>query len=157
MSKPTTEYRGVTLHFVPDHIGDRKNDLWETWGDIDLRGTLSDCMAQIDRMELERHVNAGMKLWTLDHDNPKYWMQSDALFREGGSVLFRNGTDPDRTYSRPRSDCALVTPEVQQSIEAAKAAYFAAVEARKEWDRLRKAIPRLTAEEALAIPERQKP
>lgn len=32
MSDMTTEYRGVTLHFVKDTFGDRKGDLWEAWG-----------------------------------------------------------------------------------------------------------------------------
>lgn len=154
---PTTEYRGVTLHFVKDSIGDRRQDLWEAWGDQDIRGSLSECMAQIDRIELEKRVSGGMKLWSLEHDNPKYWGQYDALFRDGGSILFRNGTDPDRTYSRPRSDCALVTPEVQSAIEVARAAYAALVAANDEWKRLRRAIPRLSAEDALALPERMKP
>lgn len=157
MSNPTTEYRGVTLHFVKDTYGTRSADLWETWGDIEVRGTLADCMAQIDRLELESRVKSGMKLWSLEQDNPKYWHQYDAIFRDGGSILFRNGTDPDRTYTRPRSDCAMVTPEVQTAIDAAIAAYAAAIEASEEWKRLRKAIPRLTAEQAAAIPERNKP
>lgn len=156
MTDIITEYRGVALHYVKDTMGLRGGDIWESWGDTDIRGTLAECMAQIDRLELERRVASGMKLWSLEHDNPKHWAQYDAILRDGGSVLFRNGTDPDRTYSRPRNDCAPVTPEVEAAIEAARAAFSAAVEARKEWERLRRSIPRLTAEQALALPERAK-
>lgn len=113
-------------------------------------------MDQIDRLELEKRVASGMKLWSLEQDNPKYWGQYDALFRDGNSIMFRNGSDPDHTYSRPRADCALVTPEVEAAIEAARKAHAVAVEAGKEWQRLRRAIPRLSAEDALTLPERIK-
>jgi hypothetical protein len=54
----TTEYRGVTLHYVKDHFGDRKEDLWEVWGDLDIRGNLRQCMDAIDKWEMTKKIAA---------------------------------------------------------------------------------------------------
>ena len=143
----TTEYRGVTLHYVKDNFGDRKEDLWEVWGDLDIRGNLRHCMDAIDKWELTKKIAAGMTLWSLEHSDPHFWGQYDALAKDRGGILFRNGSDPDRLYRRPMHDCALVTPEVQALIEAAKLAYLEAVEANQKWKAAQRAIPRVKHED----------
>lgn len=147
----TTEYRGVTIHYVKDHFGDRKEDLWEVWGDLDMRGNLRQCMDAIDKWELTKKIAAGMKLWSLEHSDPKYWAQYDALAKDTGGILFRNGSDPDRLYRRPMGDCALVTPEVEELIEAARLAYLEAVEAQKKWKAAQRAIPRVKHSDVVAL------
>lgn len=158
LDRPTTEYRGVKLILMRDTFGNKK-DQWEPWEvDSPIRGgTMQECMDQIDKWEIEKQKQAGMRVWSVEHDNPKYWRMSDAVYRSGsGTVQFRNGSDPDRLYGRPRGDCAMPTPEVEAAIEAARQAYEELIAANDRWKLARRAIPRMTAAEWEQLPEREK-
>lgn len=160
--RPTTEYRGVTLILMSNTYGD-KADCWMATDSTPIKGgTMEECIKQIDAWEVERQREAGMRVWSLTHDNPKYWGQRDAVFRATSGyngtgthrVMTRNGSDPDGLYGIDRGDTAPVTPEVEAAIEAAREAFDAAVEAGKAWKAAKKAIPRLSAEEWSKLPMR---
>lgn len=162
--RPTTEYRGVTLLLMNNTYGD-KADCWMPSGDYPIKGgTMEECIKQIDAWEVEKQREAGMRVWALTHENPEYWGQRDAVFRAtldyNGTgtgthrVMTRNGSDPDSLYGLDRGDTAPVTPEVEAAIEAARAAFDAAVEAGKRWKLAKRAIPRLSAEEWAKLPMR---
>lgn len=163
MDRPTTEYRGVKLILMRDTFGD-KGDQWAPWEvDSPIRGgSMQECMDQIDKWEIEKQKQAGMRLWVVEHDNPKYWSMRDAVYRatDGNTysptkiVQFRNGSDPDRLYGRPCGDCAMPTPEVETAIEAARLAYDELIAANDRWKLARRAIPRMTAAEWAELPER---
>ena len=158
--KPTTEYRGYTLHYFAD--ADRWHGGPEGMPGHD--GTLKDLMEAIDRWLVESQKMAGLRVWVIEHSDPKYWSKSDAVFRSlSGShfypthmVEFRNGRDPDSLYARCRGEVAMDTPEALAAIDEAKAAYARLVEASDAWNAAKRRIPTMTEEEWQALPEKPK-
>jgi hypothetical protein len=161
----TTTYRGHELIYYPDRYGTGAGH----WAPADHGlpvngGTIEEVRRAIDQWEIAKQVEGGVKVWTLDHSDPKFWHRVDAVFRSGGTnvdrthaVLTRNFPgDPDSLYARPRGDVAMDTPEVAEAMDRAKAAYAELVAANDRWKKAKRAIPVMTGEEWAKLPERAK-
>ena len=159
----TTEYRGYTLHYH------QEGDKWSGGPDgmPGGYGTLAELTQAIDVWEVECQKLNGVKVWDIDHDNPKYWQKRDAVFRSGGDhpgyysapthvVEMRNGNvgRPESLYGRARGFIALDNDEAQAAIDKAKAAYQKLIKANEAWRKAKNAIPTMTAEQWAQLPEK---
>ena len=145
-------------------------DLWcvadGDWDGPNEPRPISEWPKVIDEWMVEKQKAEGFPVWTINHDNPKYWSRGDAVFRTGlpksdpnyyrsgqttHSVYMRNGPRPESLHSQPRGYVALDTPEVIEAIETARQAHTEAVEAAKRFREAKAAIPTMTEEEWLRL------